>query len=137
MGCKGPNTFNSCAVIKWNLGVSYPIQSGHGCIGCAEPNFWDYEPLYKHIPYTYGFGVESNADKIGAGLAGIALGGVLAHAIVTNVRQHKLIKGDMGDDVSINNEDTAKTLEDLNKEKTEILDKTSELNNNDSNKDKT
>ena len=33
MGCKGPNTFNSCAVIKWNEGVSYPIQSGHGCIG--------------------------------------------------------------------------------------------------------
>ncbi len=127
MGCKGPNTFNSCAVIKWNLSVSYPIQSGHGCIGCAEPNFWDYEPFYKHIPDTKGFGVESNADKIGAGLAGIALGGVAAHAIVTNIRKRKLIKGDLGEDYSINREDTEITLSQLEKERDELINKTQEL----------
>ena len=33
MGCKGPVTYNSCSVVKWNEGTSYPIQSGHGCIG--------------------------------------------------------------------------------------------------------
>lgn len=127
MGCKGPNTFNSCAVIKWNLGVSYPIQSGHGCIGCAEPNFWDYEPFYKHIPYTYGFGVESNADKIGAGLAGIALGGVAAHAIATNIRKRKLIKGHLGEDYTINREDTEETLAHLEKERDQLLKETANL----------
>ncbi|MEG0993069.1 MAG: hydrogenase small subunit [Bacteroidales bacterium] len=127
MGCKGPNTFNSCAVIKWNLGVSYPIQSGHGCIGCAEPNFWDYEPFYKHIPYTYGFGVESNADKIGAGLAGIALGGVAAHAIATNIRKRKMIKGHLGEDYTINQEDTQETLAHLEKERDELLQKSADL----------
>jgi hydrogenase small subunit len=41
MGCKGPVTHNACSKLKWNQGVSFPIQSGHGCIGCSEPNFWD------------------------------------------------------------------------------------------------
>ena len=131
MGCKGPNTFNSCAVIKWNLGVSYPIQSGHGCIGCAEPNFWDYEPLYEHIPYTYGIGVESNADKIGAGLGGIALGGVVAHAIATNMRKNRMIRGDMGDDYSVNQEDTEKTLADMSQEADKNIKKDEEMNSSD------
>jgi len=47
LGCKGPVTHSSCATTKWNDGTSFPIQSGHGCIGCAEPNFWDATPLYK------------------------------------------------------------------------------------------
>lgn len=127
MGCKGPNTFNSCAVIKWNLGVSYPIQSGHGCIGCSEPNFWDYGPLYSHIPYFKGFGIESNADKIGAGLAGIALGGVAAHAIVTNIRKRRLIKGNMDEDFSANKKDTELTIANLEEERNELLEKTEKL----------
>ena len=117
--CKGPNTFNSCAVIKWNNSISYPIQSGHGCIGCAEPNFWDYGPLYSHIPYVHGIGIEATADKIGAGLSAVALGGVLAHAVVTNIQKHKLIKNQM-DDLSINEEDFDKTESHLKNEKEKI-----------------
>lgn len=49
VGCKGPTTYNACATVKWNGGTSFPIEAGHGCIGCAQPNFWDkggfYEPL--------------------------------------------------------------------------------------------
>lgn len=41
LGCKGPETFNACTTIKWNQGTSYPMNSGHGCIGCSEPKFWD------------------------------------------------------------------------------------------------
>lgn len=41
MGCKGPVTHNACTKIKWNQGVSFPMMSGHGCIGCSEPDFWD------------------------------------------------------------------------------------------------
>jgi len=43
LGCKGPTTYNACATIKWNGGTSFPIQSGHGCIGCSEPGFWERE----------------------------------------------------------------------------------------------
>jgi hydrogenase small subunit len=41
LGCKGPVTHNACSTIKWNQGTSFPMMSGHGCIGCAEPDFWD------------------------------------------------------------------------------------------------
>ena len=50
MGCRGPVTGNSCSTVKWNNGVSFPIGSGHGCIGCSEPGFWDNGPLYARLP---------------------------------------------------------------------------------------
>ena len=50
LGCKGPVTYNACASLKWNGGVSFPIQSGHGCIGCSEAGFWDRGGLYKPLP---------------------------------------------------------------------------------------
>ncbi|SHN62730.1 hydrogenase small subunit [Desulfovibrio litoralis] len=40
LGCKGPDTYNNCPKAKFN-GVSWPVQAGHPCIGCSEPNFWD------------------------------------------------------------------------------------------------
>jgi hydrogenase small subunit len=49
LGCKGPVTYNACATTKWNGGVSFPIQSGHGCIGCSEPGFWDMGGLYRPL----------------------------------------------------------------------------------------
>jgi len=59
LGCKGPVTYNACATSKWNGGVSFPIQSGHGCIGCSEPNFWDAGSFYGALsmpaqPLTMG-----------------------------------------------------------------------------------
>lgn len=42
MGCKGPVAHNACSTVKWNQGTSSPMMSGHGCIGCSEPNFWDH-----------------------------------------------------------------------------------------------
>lgn len=50
VGCKGPVTYNACATLKWNNGTSFPIQSGHGCIGCSEPDFWDKGGFYKALP---------------------------------------------------------------------------------------
>jgi hydrogenase small subunit len=93
MGCRGPVTYNACAVTKWNEGTSYPIQSGHGCIGCSENGFWDNGPFYKHLPAFPGFGIESTADKIGLTLGvGVAVG-VAAHALTTNVRKRPVIHG--------------------------------------------
>ena len=119
MGCKGPNTFNSCAVIKWNDSVSYPIQSGHGCIGCSEANFWDYGPLYSHIPHVHGIGIEATADKIGAGLSAVAIGGILAHAVATNIQKRNLIKN-RTDDLSLNREVHRENESELDREEKEI-----------------
>ena len=49
LGCKGPIAYNACATTKWNGGVSFPIQSGHGCIGCSEPGFWDMGGFYEAL----------------------------------------------------------------------------------------
>lgn len=92
MGCRGPVTYNSCGVIKWNNGVSFPIQSGHPCIGCSEANFWDNGPFYSHLPSFPGFGIEKNADDIGLALGAITATGIAAHAVATNIRKRRLIQ---------------------------------------------
>ncbi|MGM0452262.1 MAG: hydrogenase small subunit [Thermodesulfobacteriota bacterium] len=48
LGCRGPMTYNNCPVAKFNDGTSWPVQSGHPCIGCSEPQFWD-----KMSPFYY------------------------------------------------------------------------------------
>jgi len=48
VGCKGPDTYNNCPIVKFHGGTSWPIQAGHPCMGCSEPNFWDtMTPFYK------------------------------------------------------------------------------------------
>jgi hydrogenase small subunit len=89
MGCRGPVTYNACGVMRWNNGVSYPIQSGHGCIGCSEADYWDNGPFYRHLASFPGFGIETTADTVGLVLgAGTAIG-IAAHAISTNLRKRK------------------------------------------------
>jgi hydrogenase small subunit len=97
MGCRGPVTYNACSVTRWNNGVSYPIQSGHGCIGCSEANFWDNGPFYRHLPSFPGFGIESTADTVGLAIGVGAAAGVAAHAITTNIRKRSLISEAMSE----------------------------------------
>lgn len=48
LGCKGPVTRNACASLRWN-GVGNPMESGHPCLGCAEPGFWDRGGFYRPL----------------------------------------------------------------------------------------
>ena len=89
MGCKGPMTYNSCGTIKWNNGVSYPIQSGHGCIGCSEEGFWDNGSFYERMTNVPGIGTEKTADDIGKIAAGALAGGIAVHAVAANVSKRK------------------------------------------------
>ena len=41
MGCKGPYTNVNCPTMKFNSGTSWPVQAGHGCMGCVEKGFFD------------------------------------------------------------------------------------------------
>lgn len=82
-------TYNSCGTIRWNNGVSYPIQSGHGCIGCSEENFWDNGPFYERLTGLEGFGIESSADTIGKVAGAAVIGGVTVHAIAANIAKRK------------------------------------------------
>jgi hydrogenase small subunit len=48
MGCKGPVTQSNCSVVRWNEGTNWPVDAGHGCIGCTSPHFWD-RPIYSVV----------------------------------------------------------------------------------------
>jgi hydrogenase small subunit len=97
IGCRGPVTYNACGVTRWNNGVSYPIQSGHPCIGCSEEKFWDNGPFYQHLASFPGFGIETTADKIGVAIGAATVAGIAAHAISTNIRKRKLIKEEINE----------------------------------------
>jgi hydrogenase small subunit len=83
MGCKGPTTYNACSTVRWNDGVSFPIQSGHGCIGCSEDGFWDKGGFYDRVTGIGAFGVEANADTVGLIAAGTVGTAIAAHAAVS------------------------------------------------------
>ena len=90
VGCKGPTTYAPCSTIQWNEGLSWPVKSGHGCIGCAEPNFFDKGSFYEHettvLPPIFA-GVEGTVDKVG--LATVA---VVALQLQRMLRSRRLLR---------------------------------------------
>lgn len=89
LGCKGPSTYNACATTKWNNGTSFPIESGHPCLGCSEPDFWDGGGFYKalaiptiDIPSTVIY------TAAGAAAAGVAIGALNQSKKKAALNQH-------------------------------------------------
>jgi len=88
LGCKGPETFHNCPTVRYNEGTSWPVQAGHGCIGCSEPQFWDtMTPFYERLPNVPGFGIEATADKIGLGIAAATTVAFGAHGVASALRK--------------------------------------------------
>jgi len=82
LGCKGPVTSNSCATIKWNDSTSFPISSGHGCLGCSEPNFWDAGGFYRALSLPADPLENTTASAITGTIAGISV--AVANRLVQN-----------------------------------------------------
>jgi hydrogenase small subunit len=95
MGCKGPVTYHNCPTVRWNEGTSWPVGSGHGCIGCSEPGFWEFG-AYKTVeifdatpPSTFP-PVEQPAqtdETVSAGVLGGVAGAAIGAAAVATARQ--------------------------------------------------
>jgi hydrogenase small subunit len=87
LGCKGPTTHNACATTKWNNGVSYPIESGHPCLGCSEPDFWDAGSFYQPLS-------TANADLGGIATAAVVAGAAAgaAYGVANRMKQAKAVK---------------------------------------------
>ena len=82
MGCRGPDDLQLLRAPAWNNGVSCPIQSGHGCIGCSEANFWDNGPFYQRLSAFPG-SASSRRPTRSAWSTAVDRGvGVAAHAVV-------------------------------------------------------
>jgi hydrogenase small subunit len=94
MGCKGPMTFHNCPAVRYNDGTSWPIGSGHGCIGCSEPDFWKWGAYelasldFYAPPDTYApvelpdQHIDPAAAALIGGAAGLAVGAAGAIAAV-------------------------------------------------------
>ncbi|MES9850280.1 MAG: hydrogenase small subunit [Candidatus Thiodiazotropha sp. L084R] len=77
LGCKGPMTYNACATTKWNQGTSWPVESGHGCLGCSEPDFWDAGGFYNALSIPDSDISRNAGYVVGAGVAlGAAAGAI-------------------------------------------------------------
>lgn len=100
MGCKGPYTYANCSRARFNDATSWPIMSGHGCIGCVEPKFWDtMAPLEKPIAdQPIIGGIEKSVDQVGIGLAAVAAVGIGVHAAAAAGKRHGIDRGDSKQD---------------------------------------
>lgn len=91
MGCKGPIAFFNCPTVRWNDGTNWPVGAGHGCIGCALPDFWEFgayntvDPQKLAPPASYppveelvhtispaATGIIGGVVGVGLGVAGVA-----------------------------------------------------------------
>nr|CAA31869.1 hydrogenase small subunit preprotein (AA -45 to 313) [Rhodobacter capsulatus] len=87
MGCKGPTTYNACSTVPLERRRHFPIQSGHGCIGCSEDGFWDQGSFYDRLTTIKQFGIEATADQIGWTATGLVGAAVAAHAAVSVLKR--------------------------------------------------
>ncbi len=99
LGCKGPTTHNACATTKWNNSTSFPIESGHPCLGCSEPDFWDAGSFYTPLSSA---GVDVTRIATAAAVVGVGAGvafGIYDHQKRKKAKaQHtKVTVKDMGD----------------------------------------
>lgn len=93
MGCKGPVTFHNCPAVRYNDGASWPVGAGHGCIGCSEPDFWEWgayktaklQEITPPISFAPVQLPDQHISPAGAaaigGVAGLAIGAAGAAAV--------------------------------------------------------
>ncbi|HJV33766.1 hydrogenase small subunit [Geomonas sp.] len=94
MGCKGPETYHNCPTQRYNEKTSWPVASGHGCVGCSQPQFWDtMTPFYHRLPHVPGFGIEATADKIGLGIAAGTAAAFAVHGVISACRKGDTSEG--------------------------------------------
>ena len=95
LGCKGPTTYNACATTKWNNGTSFPIEAGHPCIGCSEPDFWDGGGFYRAISMpTENISQTVVYAAAGAAAAGVAVGAAARYKKKANQAAHSRVSVD-------------------------------------------
>jgi len=92
VGCKGPYTFNNCSRERFNQHTSWPVQAGHGCIGCSEPDFWDTMAPYEEPLADRKFAsidADATADSVGVKILAVAGAAIAAHAAISAIKNPK------------------------------------------------
>ncbi len=82
VGCKGPQTFTNCPVVRWNRRTSWCVEAGSPCIGCGGLNWVD-----NNSPFFHRLADMQMGDALGnvqPGSVGAVVGGVAAAALVAH-----------------------------------------------------
>jgi hydrogenase small subunit len=83
VGCKGPQTYTNCPIVRWNRRTSWCVESGAPCIGCGSLNWVDvgapFLDRHRDLPLpTVG---NTQPGVIAGVVAGAAALGLGIHAI--------------------------------------------------------
>jgi len=87
VGCKGPQTYTNCPVVRWNARASWCVEAGSPCIGCgnvdplkAGGNWVDVGAPFlnrsRDIPVA---GMSVQPTTVAAVAGGVVAAGLLAH----------------------------------------------------------
>jgi hydrogenase small subunit len=93
VGCKGPQTYTNCPLVRWNRSISWCVESGSPCIGCgtADPvaggsgNWVDAgTPFLSRAANVRLPGVGGvQPSTIGAAIGGVAAVGLVVHGVAS------------------------------------------------------
>jgi hydrogenase small subunit len=89
MGCKGPQTKSNCPIVRWNRRVSWCVEAGAPCIGCATANpkttkqNWvdTNSPFFRRFHSINVFGRVLPPEIFGLAVGGVVLGALAVHGI--------------------------------------------------------
>lgn len=81
VGCKGPQTYTNCPIVRWNGKASWCVESGSPCIGCGDFNWVD-----ENAPFLGRFrriGINAKGGT-NAAVAPAVVGAAVAGALVVH-----------------------------------------------------
>lgn len=89
LGCKGPQTFTNCPIVKWNRRVSWCVESGAPCAGCGVINpmkptmNWVDEntPFLARHRYFQILDWKISPAAIGGAVLGVVVAALAVHAV--------------------------------------------------------
>jgi len=84
VGCKGPQTYTNCPIVRWNNQASWCVESGSPCIGCGDFNWVDENAPFLGRTRRIGIGMAKNGAGYNPGSVAAVAGGVVAGALVVH-----------------------------------------------------
>jgi len=81
VGCKGPQTYTNCPIVRWNNQVSWCVESGAPCIGCGDFNWVDENAPFLERFRQVGLGDWTEGGGFDPATLGAVAGGVVVGAL--------------------------------------------------------
>ena len=83
VGCKGPQTYTNCPIVRWNRRASWCVESGAPCIGCGSMNWVDVGApfLNRHRDLPLPNVGNTQPGTIAGIVGGVAAAALVAHGL--------------------------------------------------------